>query len=151
MVFFYPIYMDSKGIVLAALRGEPVDRIPFTIYDILIPKGELWDELRKMGLTPITSISVFYEKWSNVKIRRVIEGDHVYTFYETPVGTVYVKHKINLKPGSGDSWIVEYPIKKPDDYKIVNYIFKNADIIPLQEEVLRQVERFKDDRVFGLG
>ncbi len=148
-MFFYPIYVDSKGRVLAALRGEPVDKIPFTIYDILIPKGELWEGLRKMGLTPITSISVFYEKLLKVKIKRVIEGDYVYTFYETPVGTVYARHRINLKPGSGDSWIVEHPIKKPDDYKVVNYIFRNTDITPLREEdVLRQVERFKDDRVF---
>jgi len=149
VVFFYPIRVDSKDRVLAALRGEPVDKIPFTIYDILMPKGELWETLRKMGLTPITSISVFYEKLLNVKVKRVIEGDYVYTFYETPIGSVYAKHKINLKPGSGDSWIVEYPIKKPDDYEVVNYIFRNTDITPLREEdVLRQVERFKDDRVF---
>lgn len=141
--------MDSKCRVLAALRGEEVDRIPFTIYEILIPKRELWSELRRMDLTPITSVSVFHEKWLNVKIRRIVEGDYVYTLYDTPVGSVYAKHKVNLKPGSGDSWTVEHPIKKPDDYKVVNYIFKNTVITPVREEdVLKQIERFKDERVF---
>ncbi|MEM3547173.1 MAG: uroporphyrinogen decarboxylase family protein [Candidatus Bathyarchaeia archaeon] len=141
--------MDSRSRVLATLRGEEVDRIPFTIYDVLMPRGELWDELRRMGLTPITSVSVFYEKWLNVKIRRIVEGDYVYTYYDTPVGSVYAKHRVNLKPGLGDSWTIEHPIKKPEDYKVVNYIFKNTVITPVREEdVLKQIERFKDERVF---
>ncbi|MBS7611614.1 hypothetical protein KEJ27_05340 [Candidatus Bathyarchaeota archaeon] len=141
--------MNSRSRVLAALKGESVDRIPFTVYDILIPRGELWNDLRRMGLTPITSISVFHEKWLNVRIRRVVEGDYVYIFYDTPVGSVYAKHKVNLKPGTGDSWTVEYPIKKPEDYRVVNYIFKNAVITPVREEdVFKQIERFKDDRIF---
>ncbi|MBS7613043.1 hypothetical protein KEJ48_02175, partial [Candidatus Bathyarchaeota archaeon] len=77
--------MNSRSRVLAALKGESVDRIPFTVYDILIPRGELWNDLRRMGLTPITSISVFHEKLLNVRIRRVVEGDYVYIFYDTPV------------------------------------------------------------------
>lgn len=141
--------MDFKNRVSAALKGEPVDKIPFTIYDILIPKGKLWEELKKMGLIPITGVSVFRENWSNVRVRHVVEGDYMYIFYDTPIGSVYIKHRINLKPGCGNSWIVEYPVKKIEDYRIVNYIFKNTTITPVREEdVSKQIERFKNDYVF---
>ncbi|RLI24055.1 hypothetical protein DRO58_07890 [Candidatus Bathyarchaeota archaeon] len=42
--------MTPRERVLAALKGEPVDKIPFTIYDILVPKGKLGEELKKDGV-----------------------------------------------------------------------------------------------------
>lgn len=140
--------MTPRERVLAALRGEPVDRIPFTIYDILVPRGRLWEELKKLGLTPVHGVSVFREEWPNVKIRRLQEGDYVYTVYETPVGSVAAKHRVNLQPGTGDYWTVEHPIKRPEDYKVVNYIYRNAVIKPIShDEVLDQVSRLGDDCV----
>jgi len=140
--------MSPRGRVLAALKGEPVDRIPFTIYSILAPKDGLWEELKAMGLTPVYSVSVFQERWPKVKVRRIQEGDYVYTVYETPVGSVNAKYRVNLQPGTGDSWTVEYPIKKPEDYKVVNYIYRNAVIEPIGEEnVLKQVGQFGEDCV----
>lgn len=144
--------MVPRDRVLAVLRGETVDRIPFTIYDILMPSGKLGEMLKRMGLTVIRGVSVFREEWPNVKIRRVQEGNYVYTTYETPIGSVYMKHRVNLQPGTGDSWIVEYPIKKLEDYKVVNYIFKNSIIKPLKpDEVLRQIEVFEEDCVVRTG
>jgi hypothetical protein len=135
--------MSPRGRVLAALKGEPVDRIPFTIYSSLAPKGGLWEELKAMGLTPVYSVSVFQERCPKVKVRRIQEGDYVYTVYETPVGSVNAKYRVNLQPGTGASWTVEYPIKKPEDYKVVNYIYRNAVIEPIGEEnVLKQVGQF---------
>lgn len=144
--------MNPRDRVLAALRGETVDRLPFTIYDILMPSGQLGEMLKKMDLTVVCGVSVFREEWPNVKVRRVQEGDYVYTTYETPVGSVRMKHKVNLQPGTGDSWMIEHPIKKPEDYKVVNYIFKNSIIKPLNlDEILRQLEIFREGYVVRTG
>jgi len=140
--------MTPRERVLAALKGEPVDKIPFTAYDILVPKGRLGEELKKMGLTPVHGVSVFREKWTNVRVRYTQRGDYVYTVYETPVGSVTAKHRVNLQPGTGDYWTVEHPIKRPEDYKVIDYIYRNAVIEPLRdEEVLDQMSRFGEDCV----
>ncbi len=67
------------------------------------------------------------------------EGNTTSVNYHTPIGSVSCKITYTeemKRAGVSISWITEHVIKKPEDYKIVGYIFKNMKVIPDYENYL---------------
>ena len=61
------------------------------------------------------------------------EGDTTIVTYHTPVGSVSCKMLYTEKmrqAGISQTWISEHVIKKPEDYAVVGYIFKNIKVYP---------------------
>jgi hypothetical protein len=67
------------------------------------------------------------------------EGNTTSVTYHTPIGSVSCKITYTeemKRAGVSISWITEHVIKKPEDYKIVGYIYKNMKVIPDYENYL---------------
>ena len=67
------------------------------------------------------------------------EGDTTSVTYHTPIGPVSCKITYTeemKRAGVSISWITEHVIKKPEDYRIVGYIFKNMKVISDYENYL---------------
>jgi hypothetical protein len=64
--------------------------------------------------------------------REVIEeGNATRVIYHTPVGDVSTKTVFNeemRKAGISISWIAEHAIKRPEDYRVLGYIFRNIKV-----------------------
>jgi len=138
--------------VMAVLKGEVPERIPWLIYANLLPRGFIERKLREMGLGLAIGCSVYRIIRHNVTIEERIEGDYLYRIYRTPIGSSYEKYRVGLKRGTGDSWRVEYLIKSDKDYDIVEFIIEDMEYEPYYDEFL-MIERDlgEDGVVFAWG
>ena len=120
--------MDVRERILAAMTWQEPDRVPLTIYDWMIPTGAAERELREMGLGIITRLpahrvehrEVQYdstEYWTGGRrlLRRTIR---------TPVGEVSQVSQLDTAYGS--TWIMEHFIKRPEDYGVMEYVYRDG-------------------------
>ncbi len=130
--------MTPRQRVLAALRGEPVDFIPFTIYEWMLPKGAVERQLRNDGVCLIRGPAVSRCESPNVKTQVISyteKGeDFQRTVITTPVGELT---RINrILPFT--QWTVKFPFSGPEDYKALLYMIRDtqyfADYDPYRKE-----------------
>jgi len=134
--------------IQAILQGEDADRVPFSIYRVLFPRGEAERHLRNQGLAVLERIPLCRVEMPNVDLfsREYYEGG-VLTVRETartPVGEVY--RIIKLDPSLGTSWWdMHYFVKRPEDYKIVEFMVSDTIYYPSYDEFLLAQERWGED------
>lgn len=110
--------MTPRKRVEAALKGEKIDKIPFTIYEYKLFQCSVERQLRNEGLCIVNRhYPVFKINSPNISYE-----SHSYT----ENGTNYVRHFIKTKygdltfltkPAGFTSWTVEKIFKGPEDYK----------------------------------
>jgi len=129
--------LNAKERIFAALTwGEP-DYVPWTSKPNHFPRGYLERELRNLGMGLTLEYRVFGISIPGLTTKSISRGDYVTRIYETPVGEVQEKVRVNLPSEGGersDSWKVEHFIKEDADYKVVEYLFENMKITPKYEE-----------------
>lgn len=112
----------------STLRGEPVDQTPLTIYWLMLPRGEHERRLREAGLAIVERMALYWEEWPNCDIvcREYRERGvrTVQTTVRTPVGEVSSVRKLGLAYGS-EMW-TEWYIKRPQDYRVVEYMVRDT-------------------------
>ena len=121
--------MTPRQRVEAALHGGRADKVPFTIYESMIPQCTAERELRNRGLCIVNRrYPVFITHRPNVKVTRQTywQGDRqfVRTVYETPVGTLST-----LREEAGfTAWQHEKMFKTPDDYKALLFFIEDRQL-----------------------
>jgi len=124
--------MTPRERVLAVLRGEPTDKVPFTIYESKIPQCAVERRLRNEGLCIVNrQFSVVKEVTPNCVTEShtfTAENGRPRTRYvtRTPVGEV--THVV--EPAGFTSWTVERQFKSRDDYMALLYMAKDAQYFP---------------------
>ena len=120
--------VNGGELVAAALRGSAVDRVPWTIYANLLPRGATERALRNRGLCLLAHQPVYTVKRPNVVVddRAVADGDDtiVVRSYHTPLGDLAERRRV--EPGYGSSWAFEHLVKQPGDYEILEYIVRDT-------------------------
>jgi hypothetical protein len=120
--------MTPRQRVMAALNGEKVDKVPFTVYEQKIPQCAAERELRNRGACIVRRAGVCSVHRPNVKTTQTItfEGGKrmVRTTHETPVGTLTEL----VEPAGFTSWHREYMFKGPDDYKAMRFLFADEQL-----------------------
>ena len=116
---------------------------------------------RGIGLYDLKEFPYTFEFSSDVNIQVEIEEDEdevmTHVVYNTPVGTVSVRHGLTSemkKSGASISWVKEHVIKGPEDYKVLAYIFGNLNLRPAYERYNRWRKFIGDDGLAiaqGLG
>jgi len=114
---------------------------------------------RAIGIYSLKEL-VFRCKFSSdvdIKVNR--EGDVTHVEYHTPVGmvstaTIYTEEM--RKAGASITWVKERVIKKPEDYRVVGYIFENLELIPDFDDFMKWKNDIGEDgiaatRGCGLG
>lgn len=155
--------MNSKERILAVLRHEEPDLIPFTMYvETLNVAGlalyEPWRKLLDNGLSlhgalavqahkvicPSTNMDIIhhYEKvtsWSPVDILMAMNTPHEVTGkISTPAGNLSLKAKLkSLDMSEMLPWFPEdgYIIKGVEDYSALNYLIENAEYTPHYNDI----------------
>ena len=145
--------MEVAERVWTVLRGGMPDKIPWLIYSNHLPRGCFERKMRDIGLGLDVRCSVYKAYMPNVKVETRTVGDYVYTLHRTPVGEVYFKHRTGLTfqfPGQG-SWMVEHPVKKLEDLKIVKFIVEDMVYEPRYEVYEQLEEELEGDGVVTVG
>ncbi len=140
--------MNIRERILSALNWEEPDRIPLTIYDWMIPRGETERMLRKAGVGLILRLPVHQvehrevdfvskEYWENGKkyVRKTIR---------TPVGEIHQTLEPEVAYDTS-LWIKEHFIKEPDDYRVMEFVWKDMIIHDNFEVIKEAVRRIGGD------
>lgn len=142
--------MTPRQRLLAALKGEKVDRIPWSpnlAYWTSFQSKEIMEMcevelLESMGADPLirghhpnpprdkewSHLRSYDTVYHNCSIENVVDGNTRTMHIKTKIGdlkAVYV-----LSPEGATWFLCEHPIKTQDDYKIVKYFFDNMELIP---------------------
>lgn len=141
--------MTSKQRLLAVIRGEEVDRLPFSPFlaywwesmPQLHQKGDI-AFLKSIGADPLirgsaAPVSVIYK---DVDEKTTVDGGHMYKTISTPAGEL---HQTHTYAPAGNTWfLTEHPVKTEDDFAVLRFIFKNAQLTPnpaAADDIIRAV------------
>ena len=115
-----------------ALRGETVDLVPFAIYGGFLdcPEGPLLREIEGMGLVNMARPYHVQYGTSEVKAETLPDGGEL-TTYHTPVGDLTQVQII--EPGYGSMWTMEHLVKRPEDWRVVQYLIEDTTYLPAPE------------------
>lgn len=148
--------------MLAVLNRRSPDRIPWVPrlelwYNARLAEGNLPERYHGMSLrqveramgvgTPARGGRVVATRYENVEVRQTEKSGEVLTEYITPVGTVSkldIKTRA-LKDYAGDSLPQEHPIKRLEDYGVMEYIYEHTYFDPTFDEYLSYENEIGDD------
>ena len=140
--------MNIKERIEAVLMGRSPDRMPFTIYPMMLPRSEAERKLRNKGLGLSVRTDVIKWVYPNCEIvSRKFNKDgieHTSTVWITPVGEVRYVTRDEGGYGTG-SWIIERPVKSKNDYKVVEYITNDAIPVPFYDAYKMYKEQVGND------
>ncbi len=163
--------MTTHERLRAAIRGEEIDRVPWS------PNLAYWWEeqpqkiqeqgqfrfLREIGADPLLrgfslpftcsdmyGIDAYQEQFIHpipgCEIRREEHGDERLTEYATPVGTLRMVSRYS--PAGNTRFVVEHPVKRREDYKILSYIMERIIIEPAYAPVQQAIDAVGEDGLY---
>ena len=142
--------MGVKQDILKAARGEMPDRVPWTIYSNLQPQGETERQLRSKGLALIHPVQIHpIQSFSHPNVEVVHSNETVdgvrarRVTYRTPVGEVTEVRRSHYASGMAGyvaDWRLEYMVKQPADYEVVEFIVRDQ-VFGVDYDAIRQTQR----------
>jgi len=163
--------MTSHERLLAALRRQEVDRIPWSPFlaywwehqpQQIQERGQVWflkeigaDPLLRGFATPFTSSDIhgvdyypdsFYNPVPGCETRREVKGDDWRVQHVTPVGTLTTLSRYSA--AGNTRFVVEHPVKQREDYKILSYIVERMVIEPNYEPIQQAIEELGEDGLY---
>jgi len=144
--------MTPRARVEAVLRGQPVDEVPFTIYESMIPQCAIERQLRNDGLCIVDRrVPTVISERPNVRVetRRYTEDgiDKVRTDFHTPVGDLFEIRR----PADFTSWYVCRLFKSPDDYEALMCLIQDEQYQPDYEEFAKAERERGEDFILRSG
>ncbi len=140
--------MTPRARVERALRGGHGDRVPFTMYECMIPQCAAERAMRNRGMCIVNRLPVFRTHRPNVRTTQ-----HTYwengrrltrTRHETPVGELTA-----LTEDVGfTTWRHELLLKRPEDYAAIRFFLRDEVYEPTYAEFARAQAAFGEDAIF---
>lgn len=99
---------------------------------------------RAIGVFSLKETPFSYKFHPDITITATRTGENTHVEYRTPVGTVSTTTVFTeemRRAGASITWVKEHVIKKPEDYRVVGYLFENLELIP----DFNDFHRWKDD------
>lgn len=145
--------MKSRFRLLGAIRGEPIDRVPWSpflaYYWESLPKeiqarGQ-FEYMRGMGADPL--LRGFHRltrcAFKNCDIEEKRRGKELSRSFRTPVGTLTERY---VYSENGDtSFLVDHPVETGEQFKTLQYIYEHMEITPDTAEFEADFKRYGDD------
>ena len=139
--------MTPRQRILAVLRGEMPDRVPFSIKRPQPPQGEIERKLRNRGLAICCEQMVFATVRPHVDVLRheYLENgrQHVRETFRTPVGEVY--QTWTTEEAYGSHKLLEYLIRQPEHYEVVKFLVEDEVYTPMFDRFRRAEEIIGED------
>lgn len=135
--------MTPRERVETVLRGERADRVPFTVYDSLLPRGDVERRLRNDGACVIARMAPFKASLEGVateETRTEADGSrYVRTTYRTPEGDLAT---VARTAGAGEqTYFTERLFKGPEDYDAIEFLIRNRRYSPAYDDMARTQDR----------
>jgi len=135
--------------VISALKGHFTDKVPFTVYDFMVPRCAAERELRNRGLCLVRLMCSYKIIYSDVTVKSVHYTDEcgknmIRTIYSTPYGDLTTLHSVSSYT---NDWLVEYMFKSPDDYRKLHFLISNTIVVPDYDTALQTVLRLGEDYI----
>ncbi len=113
--------------LIAALEGRHPEWIPFSVHPgLVIGDPALWEKLFHLGLCRIAYVNTVRERITNIERIETPEmaggQEAKRVTLRTPVGSIS-----ELSVGH---WVLEYFLKTPADYRVMEYIVRNTLLDP---------------------
>ena len=150
--------MSKKQDILAAARGQMPERVPWTIYPGMLPRGEAERSLRNAGLAfaysaPATSPQIY--AWGpNVEVseRMLVERGKTYRHitYRTPLGELTELRQTQYAAGMAGmvaDWKAEFMVKRPADYEVLEFMLRDQVFRPDDAGIAQLQQELGDDGV----
>jgi len=138
--------------VQKALAGGHADKVPFTMYECMIPQCSAEREMRNRGLcivnrrTPVVRTHRPNVKTTSQTFSK-LGKQFVRTVHETPAGTLSALSE----PAGFTSWNHEKLFKGPDDYKAILFMIRDEQY-ETDYDAFRTAERdFGEDVICRVG
>jgi len=143
--------MTPRKRVEIALRGGHSDRVPFTVYQGMVPQCTAEREMRNRGLCIVRGGGVFHTHTPDVKTTEQVywEGDKrfVRTAHETPVGIV----SMLVEDAGFTGWTREKLFKTPADYRTIEFLLRNERYEPDYAGFVRAERDVGEDAIVRAG
>jgi hypothetical protein len=133
--------------VWAALRGEPTDTVPFTVYELFLSQSSNERELRNRGACILRRVNSYYIEYDGVTHKQIHYWKNgkeiIQTVFETPLGILS-----SLQETTETSvWTREHLFKSPDDYKKLLCVIKAMRPVPQYDMAARVIKECGEDFV----
>ena len=140
--------MTRKERILTTMRGQQPDRVPLTIYDWMLPRGNTERLLRESGVALIPRLPPYRVRHHAVEVisREYFENGRkrIRRTLRTPVG----ESSQIIEPESAyesSNWIREHFIKTPDDYRVLEFYYEDMQFEENRDTFLEAQRRVGDD------
>ena len=144
--------MTPREHVERVLRGEATERVPFTMYECMIPQCAAERAMRNRGMCIVKrDVPVFKTHRPNVKVTQQVywedERKMVRTHYETPAGTLStLGEAVDFT-----TWWHEKMYKRPEDYAALRFLVQDEVYEPTYADFARAEADFGPDAIFRSG
>jgi len=143
--------MTPRERVERILLKQGGDRVPFTIYEGLMPRSTVERQLRDKGLCLVAGLGVFKSHIPNVKEHSegfYVDGVfHERWHWETPFGNL---DSLRVPKGF-TSWTKEKMFKSKEDYRAVAFLIKDKVYEKMYEDFQKEEERKGSDYICRTG
>jgi hypothetical protein len=106
--------MTIRERIEQALRLQPVEGVPFTCYEGLLPAGGV--DIEGLGLVRSCAPYTIHRPNAQASVETEDDGTQL-TVVETPVGRL--TQRARKEPGYGSLWKIEHFVKAPEDYGVL--------------------------------
>lgn len=141
--------MTPRERVETVLCGGRADRVPFTIYDGLLPRGEVEQQLRNDGVCVVARMEPFSVTVEGVAVEESHtdrDGTHyVRTRYETAEGQLSTVAR--TAGNAEETYHTERLFKGPEDYGALESLIRSRRYEPAYEAMGRAQETMRDSGV----
>ncbi len=143
-----PAAISPRERVRLALRGELADRVPFTVYWLMLPRGEAERSLRNAGTTIVERVPLFHLSHPGFEVvEREYDQDGVaYRRRElrAPRGCLHATFR--RESGYGTSWWqLDYFVKQPSDYDLLERYLEARTYLPDYGAFATAVRNYGED------
>jgi corrinoid protein of di/trimethylamine methyltransferase len=132
---------------ISRAEGWPLHKLVPEFLKVRKPEDSLH---RAIGIYCLKELVFRCEFASDIEIRVAREGDMTHVEYHTPVGMVSTttQHTEEMKKaGASITWVEEHVIKKPEDYRVLGYIFDNVELLPDYGDFIQWKDDIGEDGV----
>ncbi len=124
--------MTMKERILALLRGDRFDRVPFVQYDGMIPSEEVWAVIGRENLGRLRWTTAYRIEHPNCRFETVETSEHEMRSMRrrlvTPAGEL--REFVRYEPTYGGMSIKEHFIKSLDDYEAFLAYLDDITVVP---------------------
>ncbi len=131
--------MTLRENVLAAMRGEAPEQIPFTCYTGLAPEGA--EEIENLCFIVTARAVTEHTPDVSISSEEVADGRRLERM-ETPWGTLTCEREV--EPGYGSAYTTDHWISGPEDYAVIEQVIRTTELVPLPDAYADARAQFGD-------